>query len=80
MSNASDDLPEPETPVITLNRPRGKRDVDVLQVVLPRASDVDGIQAIGALLTSAPAREGQRLSKHRSVAPASNVPTTLLTA
>ena len=30
------DLPEPDTPVTQMNMPSGKRDVDVLQVVLAR--------------------------------------------
>ena len=39
MSPTSELLPEPETPVTQTNRPSGKRDVDVLEVVLPRAVD-----------------------------------------
>jgi hypothetical protein len=37
VSNASVDLPEPESPVMTVRLPRGIDDRDVLEIVLPRA-------------------------------------------
>ena len=39
MSLTSVDLPEPETPVTATKQPSGKRDVDVLEVVLAGAVD-----------------------------------------
>ena len=38
VSNASDDLPEPDTPVITVSRPPRDLDVEPLEVVLSRAA------------------------------------------
>jgi hypothetical protein len=40
MSKASVDLPEPDTPVTTLNWPRGMH-AEVLQVVLAGVDDLD---------------------------------------
>jgi hypothetical protein len=41
MSKASVDLPEPDTPVTTLNLPRGISTSMRLQVVLARVDDAD---------------------------------------
>ena len=40
VSNASDDFPDPETPVITVNWLWGIESGDVFQVMNPRAADV----------------------------------------
>ena len=44
VSKASDDLPEPLSPVITVRRVAGNLDVDILQVVLARAMHGDPVQ------------------------------------
>ena len=41
MSSTSELLPEPLTPVTTVTTPSGNRDIDVLEVVVPGASDHD---------------------------------------
>src|ERR1019366_3789783 len=41
VSNASDDLPDPDTPVITVNWLWGKRQRNILEVMDPRAADPD---------------------------------------
>ena len=43
VSKASDDLPEPESPVITTSRSRGDIDVDAFQVVRPGAADANEV-------------------------------------
>ena len=43
VSKASDDLPEPLTPVIDDQLVGRERDVDVLEVVRPRAAHHDGV-------------------------------------
>ncbi len=44
VSKASDDLPEPLKPVITVKRVARDLDVDVLQVMLARAVNGDAVQ------------------------------------
>jgi hypothetical protein len=39
VSKASDDLPEPESPVITIRLSRGRSEIDALEVVLAGAAD-----------------------------------------
>ena len=41
MSSTSVDLPEPETPVTTVNKSQRKRDVNLFQVVVMRAANSD---------------------------------------
>ena len=42
MSKASEDLPEPDRPVITTSLSRGIVEIDVLEIVLARAAHGDG--------------------------------------
>jgi hypothetical protein len=46
VSKASDDLPEPLSPVITVRLLRGNLDVDILQIVLARAMHGDPVEHI----------------------------------
>ncbi len=48
VSKASDDLPEPETPVTTVSRPARDLEVEALEVVLARAPDDDRRAGAGA--------------------------------
>ena len=55
VSNASEDLPEPDRPVITISRSRGRSRFDVLQVVRARAADADLLHGAARIAGEKPA-------------------------
>ena len=59
MSNASEDLPEPDGPVMTVKAAARDLEVEALQVVLPRAADDDGVLHARKLSRRAHRRNGE---------------------